>query len=221
MELMDEKGEKFTIQRSPMQAGFIDFAAKWKLQINVAGCIKDYWHDFKEDLSTFNLSGAEIWAEYMCTKLERKLDAPHWTELEGYRYFLNLYVSAIPAALLTREWHGPGQSQPSLGIRTAYDADGNQYIVNFNSRRVIKALQQNTSAFTTSETLTHEMIKLDSAREFISDFVRIIYPTATITWETHYTDSYIKFTVSTILRSAFVMEINHYDPHIHFKIFKH
>ena len=33
-------------------------------------------------------------------------------------------------------------------------------------------------------------------------------------------DSYIKFTVSTILRSTFVMEINNYDPHIHFKIFK-
>jgi hypothetical protein len=220
MEVTDANGEKFTVQRSPRQAGFIAFAAKWNLQINVAGCVKDYWHDFTEDLSKFNLSGAEMWAEYMCTKLERKLDAPHWTELEGYDYILDFFVSEIPAALLTREWHGPGQSQPSLGIRTAKDADGNQYIVNFNSKRVIKALQQNTSAFTTSETLTHEMIKDNSAREFISDFIRILYPRATITWKTHYTDSYIKFTVSTILRSAFVMEINKYDPHIHFKIFK-
>ena len=220
MEVTDANGEKFTVQRSPRQAGFIEFATKWNLQINVAACVEDYWHDFKEDLSKFNLSGAEIWTEYMCTKLERKLDGAHWTELEGYRYFLNLYVSAIPAALLTSEWHGKGQSQPSLGIRTAHDANGNQYIVNFNSRRVIKALEKNTSAFTTSETLPVKMIKQDRAREFISDFVGILYPQATITWKPHYTDGYIKFTVSTICDSAFVMEINKFDPHIHFKIFK-
>ena len=221
MEVKDAAGNKCIIQRSARQTGFIDFFRGWGLGINIGKCIADYEANFQQDLSDFELNDEEIWTEYMCTKLERKLDGAD-DDLEGNEYTLNFNVSEIPAELLTREWAGGAQSHPSRGIRTATDGHGNQYIVNFNSRKVLKALskQPPAAAYETTETLKHQFIECDKAKAFIVEFISIIYPRGTITWSECFTVEYMEFRVSTVHDSYFVMEFSPEDVHIHFKIFK-
>ena len=221
MEVKDAAGNKCIIQRSARQTGFIDFFRGWGLNIKPGQCIADYEADFHQDLSVFELNEEEIWTEYMCTKLERKLDGAD-DDLEGNEYTLNFNVSEIPAELLTREWDGGAQSHPSRGIRTATDGHGYQYIVNFNSRKVLKALakQPSAAAYETSETVEHQFIECDKAKAFIVEFISIIYPGGRITWSEIDTVEYMEFRVSTVHDSYFVMEFDPRHRHIHFKIFK-
>ena len=215
--------EPYVIERSPRQTGFLDFFQRWNLQINREACIGDYRRYFDEDLSQFQLSDAELWTEYMCTKLERRLPSAHYTNLENYDHLLNFYVTQIPPALITNEWSEGACCHPSRGIRTATDQDGNQYIVNFDAHRVLKALGKQPAAHAYEAFPTYDVIfiKQTEARQFITDFIAIVYPGANIEWKQDTTDCYIRFALSTTPWFSYVMEISPtFGEHIHFKIWR-